>query len=368
MSEPKPRAVRVRTVALAVMILAVLAGLVVIVLSQQSSRTSAVVVEHVPELGSHWLKANLDDAVVIVPDRPHDRAEFTDDWTGFTSAVTRTRSFTVRTNAQRLRGGPVGPKQGTRIIALGDSVTHGWGVAEDHAYPARLQAVLADAGLQAQVLNAGVPANRIGGMVGWCEQSGEGLAPDWILWTRRPGFDDPPPHDIYVDAVRRCAWATGARVLVVLPPVSTFDLHGGAVWSQEQRSLTERLGAVGIRVLELTPVFRQAGQGQGEVAVVQDGTLRVMDQATGTSWLDVPVEGERLPQAVYDLFEDEPDVREALFFDDGHPDRPGYDLMARTVAEQLIPSLRRGEGRLRAPREGPSPSRPPPPPPPRGGP
>lgn len=348
----------VRTAAVAVMLVALLTGVALLVLGQRQARTSDVVVESWAELGHHWLKADLQGATVIVPDRPHAKSEFNDDWTGFTTQVGRTRTFTVDTNSDRLRGGPVGPKSGLRLIAVGDSVTHGWGVAGEHAYPARLQVALNAAGVDAEVLNAGVPANRISGMVAWCEAKAADLEPDWILWTRRPGFDDPPPYNLYVDAVQRCQRATGARVLAVLPPISAFDLHGGRVWEQEHQGLRSRLLTQGVQVVELTPVFRAAGAGQGEVLVVDGQTLKVVDQATGESWLEVPLQGEQLPQTIYDLFEDEPDVREALMYDDGHPDQPGYDLFARTVSEKLVPLIRRGGGSLRAP-QGPPPRSPP---------
>jgi acyl-CoA thioesterase-1 len=43
-----------------------------------------------------------------------------------------------------------------KIIAIGASNTLGWGVNVQHAYPAKLQAMLRDRGYKAQVTNAGV--------------------------------------------------------------------------------------------------------------------------------------------------------------------------------------------------------------------
>lgn len=43
-----------------------------------------------------------------------------------------------------------------RILALGDSLTAGFGLAPEQAFPVRLQARLAAAGIAAQVMNAGV--------------------------------------------------------------------------------------------------------------------------------------------------------------------------------------------------------------------
>lgn len=44
----------------------------------------------------------------------------------------------------------------TRILALGDSLTAGFGLAPQEAFPARLQAKLGAAGIDAQVVNGGV--------------------------------------------------------------------------------------------------------------------------------------------------------------------------------------------------------------------
>lgn len=44
-----------------------------------------------------------------------------------------------------------------RIVAVGASNTHGWYVGNQGAYPAQLQALLRTKGIDAQVINAGVP-------------------------------------------------------------------------------------------------------------------------------------------------------------------------------------------------------------------
>jgi len=214
-------------------------------------------------------------------------------------------------------------------------VTFGWGVEESEAWPARLEAHLGERGVDAEVLNAGVPGSRVEGMLGWCEEMAAALEPDLVIWARRPGWNDPRPYNRYVDAVRRCGVAAEAPVLVVLPPVSTFDLHGGRVWRQEQEGLTARLGPTGVEVVELTSVFRSAQQGRGEVLRRGEGWLRVYDQERDVVRLQVTDRGDVLPRTIHQLFEAEPQVREALFFDDGHPDEAGYDLMARVVAARL---------------------------------
>jgi acyl-CoA thioesterase-1 len=60
----------------------------------------------------------------------------------------------------------------TVIVALGDSLTAGFGVVANEAFPARLEAALRDAGVNARVVNAGVSGDTSAG----------GLARiDWVL-------------------------------------------------------------------------------------------------------------------------------------------------------------------------------------------
>jgi acyl-CoA thioesterase I len=51
-----------------------------------------------------------------------------------------------------------------RIVAIGASNTHGWYVGNRGAYPARLQELLKAEGIEAQVVNAGVPFDTTAGM------------------------------------------------------------------------------------------------------------------------------------------------------------------------------------------------------------
>jgi lysophospholipase L1-like esterase len=60
----------------------------------------------------------------------------------------------IRLNDWGLRGGPIAPAPGRRILFLGGSITLGWGVAEEDTVEARLEKMLA--GQKAEVLNGGV--------------------------------------------------------------------------------------------------------------------------------------------------------------------------------------------------------------------
>jgi len=51
------------------------------------------------------------------------------------------------------------------IVAIGASNTQGWYVGKQGAYPAKLQALLKAKGIDAQVINAGVPFDTTAGML-----------------------------------------------------------------------------------------------------------------------------------------------------------------------------------------------------------
>jgi acyl-CoA thioesterase-1 len=71
-----------------------------------------------------------------------------------------------------LLAAPVAAKERPRIVALGDSLTAGYGLAPEEAFPAQLQARLAALGVDAEIVNAGVSGDTTAG----------GLARlDWVL-------------------------------------------------------------------------------------------------------------------------------------------------------------------------------------------
>ena len=90
-----------------------------------------------------------------------------------------------RVNAAGFRG-PELPEDLSRrflIVALGESTTFGWGVAEGEDYPRRLQAILEEQGYEAvHVVNAGVPAfTSTQTLLYLREVLAGGLEPDLVL-------------------------------------------------------------------------------------------------------------------------------------------------------------------------------------------
>lgn len=288
--------------------------------------------------GEPWLRANLRNARMVAPDRPHDRGQVLLRRAGDQDALTRTRSFRLNTNAQRLRGRTdVGRKEPgtTRIVSLGESVAHGWGLDDDEAYPPQLQRILGERGHDVEVLNAGVPSLGPSTMALWCQVVGPELELDLLLWVRRPFGGNSMARD-----VQRCRDAIGVPVVVLLPPVSTFDLYGSRVGEQEARQVQASMP--GLPVHDLTAGMRAAQQGRpGALLERRDGQLVVYDQVSGKVWLtfDQGPGQDKLPAQVYALFEDNPDLREPLFFDEGHPDAEGAVIMAGLVADAVEPHL-----------------------------
>lgn len=286
--------------------------------------------------GVFWLLPDLRDARLVVPNRPHSVAETRDP--ARRAGVHRVRSCRVNTNHWRLRGKAEladAPEAGAmRIACIGDSVTFGWGVADEESWPARLAAELAGRGRRVEVLNAGVPAQRGESMAAWLERIAPRLGVQGVLFARRPypmGKDPIAEYAGWVDRARRAL--PQARVHVLLPPISSFDVHGMQVYRGEGEALRRRLGDTPI--LELTDVLWAAQEGRDCRLQVEGKTLKVVRGETGEVLLTAQATPNELPQAIYDLFEADPTVREELFFDGGHPDAEGCVVFARAVADAL---------------------------------
>ncbi len=109
----------------------------------------------------------------------------------------------VRVNSRGLRGPEVGPKRPdtVRILALGDSLTYGQGVADDETLPAYLEAFLNEsslhrgkAGRRFEVINAGHRSYDTRQEVALLQEFAREFEPDHVIlfWFR----DDLSPRDI----------------------------------------------------------------------------------------------------------------------------------------------------------------------------
>ncbi|MFT5683977.1 MAG: hypothetical protein ACI8RZ_004912 [Myxococcota bacterium] len=343
---------RVRFIAVGIIVLSVSAIGIRAALLHQDRVVSDTITRQAPELGqhAHLLLPNLDGAVMVVADRPHDPFEVVAE--DRFERLTRLRTFTVSTNSHGLRSPEIGVKQGTRILCVGDSVTFGWGVPYGETYPALLAEKLG-----VEVINAGVPAMKPASIARWVELNAAELEPDLVLFARRPDWSSPDAWGDYQRSVRAVAAAVSpAKVGVMLPPVSTFDPMGVANMAEEQRRAEQLIRPHPL--LDLTLAFRAALPLPGVILEIEDGIQRMVKLPERTVLLEAtaPRGGPgqaTLADAVVEAFESDDDIIEPLFFDGGHPDAAGFVLFTDAVAAWI-----EAEGLLRAaPRGGGGPPR-----------
>lgn len=291
---------------------------------------SEVITRPAPELGprAHALLPDLDGAVMVVPDRPHDPAEVRAE--DRFDRIQRLRTFTVSTNSRGMRGPELAtPKAGPRVLCLGDSVTFGWGVPEADSYPARLRDALG-----VEVVNAGVPAMKPDSIAAWARLHAGELEPDLVLFTRRPDHGGPDPFRGFQRAVRTVQQAVApAPVVVVLPPVSTFDVMGAQAWEGERDRIRRMLPDV--PVLDLTEAFRDALPRPGVILEQGAGQQRVVRLPERALVLEAAAPERGLAPEVVAMFEADDDLYEPLFFDGGHPTARGFGVFTDTVVAFL---------------------------------
>ena len=281
--------------------------------------------------GILWLLPDLDHAPMVVPDRPHKKEETTDP--GRRREIRRVRSFSVTTGHARLRGGDPAPRASRfRILCIGDSVTFGWGVEEGESWPRRLEAELAD---RVEVVNAGVPGLGLNGIGAYLSRVAPQFSPDGVLVCRRAAAVSGDPFREYVRAMDLARLALPkTRFQILLPPISRFDPTGQRLYPDEAPTLRRLLPDV--PVLELTEPMRAAQGERGCALKRKEDMLQVVRLETGEIVSEAKATERDLPVTFYDLFERDPTVREALFFDDGHPDAEGLTVLARAAAEVVL--------------------------------
>ena len=97
---------------------------------------------------------------------------------------------TIRTNELGLRDSPIREDGARRILAIGDSCTYGWGLAQEDAYPQVLQSLL-DRQFGAErfrVINAGVPGFTSHHGLLYLRERGLALHPEIVIFGF--GFND----------------------------------------------------------------------------------------------------------------------------------------------------------------------------------
>jgi hypothetical protein len=137
-------------------------------------------------------------------------------------------AYRVHINALGLRGPEIErtPRQGrTRILALGDSNTFGFYLEEAETWPARLEAKLRAAGVDAEVVNGGCGAWSIDSETEFLIERGLALSPDRVLVQFFPndlGDLDRQTH-VY-SGMKRNVGGLRARYLQFLNGVAIYEL------------------------------------------------------------------------------------------------------------------------------------------------
>ena len=289
---------------------------------------SDTITQEAPTLGkgAHLLLPNLKNATVVAPDRPHDPMELHNPKTK--AAITRLRQFSVSTSSLGFRSPEIQEKKsGVRILCLGDSVTFGWGVEQEESYPALLAK-----SLNAEVINAGVPAMKPRHIAQWSSQL-RFLQPDIVLFARRPDWSSPNAMHSYQQAIQAIqANFTTAKLGIILPPVSTFDPRGLSQAPQERTEIQKRLR--GIPFLDLTPIFHQNMPSRGYKLIIDGNTQQMINRESGQVYRTGQATQGLAPEII-SAFEENPQVQEPLFFDGGHPDKEGFVLFSSKVEEWM---------------------------------
>ncbi len=133
---------------------------------------------------------------------------------------------------------PAAPASGRpRIVCLGDSLTAGLGLSPDEAFPARLEERLREAGLDYEVVNAGVSGDTSAGGLRRLDWSMSGDVKVLVLALgANDGLRGLPTRDLHDNLARiiTTAQARGARVILAgmeAPP------NFGAVYTRDFRDV-----------------------------------------------------------------------------------------------------------------------------------
>lgn len=291
---------------------------------------SDVISRAAPEVGprAHILLPNLKNAHLVVPDRPHDPSEvFREDKA---ERITRVREFYASTSSMGFRSAELeAPKSRFRILCIGDSVTFGWGVADDETYPALLQKEFPDV----EIINVGVPALKPEHVLSYVNIFIDEVQPDLVLLAMRPNWMTPNALQSYTQTVKQLQnKIKPAKLGVILPPIASFDPKGRSQEKQEVAAITRSLHK--IPLLDLTPIFDNNMPKTG-VKLIQEGNLQKMVSRVDDTIIvqgNTPPPPQSLAPEIIAKFEQDSAIKEPLFFDGGHPDAEGFILFSQSMA------------------------------------
>jgi lysophospholipase L1-like esterase len=278
-------------------------------------------------------------------------------WTGFfpeeiVADVGRSE-VPIRTNSLGLRSAEVvdpKPVDVLRILALGDSVTFGWGLRGEDTYPSQLASLLATLrpNRRFEVINAGVSGYGTWQQVLWLRETGSDLQPDVVVVQVHL-------NDASDNLWGTLGWQSGdqgwlaqhsqlarlvQRVLGGAVPRSevpcAVDWKVGAdqvCWQRTKQLLNdlqaETEAADAVAVLLPSPMRWQVEPGVRDVRAWVDAARyqdALRQYAESNGWLFV----DPLP-----AFRQATSAGQPLFLDVGHPNEAGQRLMAQELYNAL---------------------------------
>ena len=288
------------------------------------------------ELAGNYVRDKLADEYLIFRHKP--------------SWQTRYGDVLVTYNERGLRDRPILPKGENeyRVLALGDSVTFGWGVDQDKTFAARLESLLQGRlHRPVRVINSGVGGYNTVQEVTYFKQEGITLQPDLVMLTyvqndieveRRP-FDpwaqSSPWGKPFPDLLKtmvgklwlyRLVYHTYNHALPKLQAASAQSSpQKGKGWRESMSALGELVAVCEERKIPLILFFRRSNPRENEL-LFED----VVRHAPGAPVKDMGQWYKGLDESSL--------VNSKV---DGHPNAEGHLVMAEHMAEDIIGYLAR---------------------------
>ncbi len=341
-------------------------ALVLYSLVQPRSALGPIESDHIFErdgLLGRRLQPNLRGARGVFPARPHP-LPFRPDDPAYTNAITKRGEYFLDTNSDGFRGTveyTERPGEGViRVGTIGDSITFGFGVADDESYPAVLEALLSEHG-RYEVINAGVHSY----------DSSRGLRalrtrllpyhPDVV--TLCLGVNDTvsiPEHrhleggqlrlsqaryeeleaefEANMREMVRLCREQGTQVVLVVPPVNGFFPFPDVT---RFVGLTRKVALeLDLPLVDLEQAFLQREKRDGLVLVTEGTTQTLVGYRKGEprELLTVEVDPDRfqfVADEIYAYIDREP-VDMTLAFDGSHPNAEGMRLIAQLLEPVIL--------------------------------